>query len=44
MYRAVIEAGEGLREAGRTRFERSAEPDFSMLDVPAITPERIGSA
>ena len=39
MYRAVIEAGEGLRAAGRTRFERRADPDFSMLDVPAITPD-----
>lgn len=39
MYRAVIEAGEGLRAAGRTRFERPAEPDFSMLDVPVIAPD-----
>lgn len=39
MYRSIIEAGEGLRAAGRTRLERRAEPDFSMLDVPPITPD-----
>lgn len=39
MYRAVIEVGEGLRAAGRTRLERCAEPDCSMLDVPPITPD-----
>ena len=39
MYCAMIEAGEGLRAADRTRFERLAEPDFSMLEVPEITPD-----
>jgi hypothetical protein len=39
MYRAVIEAGTGLRAAGRTRFARCAEADYSMLEVPAITPD-----
>lgn len=39
MYRAAIEAGEALRAAGRTRFEQCVNPDFSMLDVPAIAPD-----
>ena len=39
MYRAVIEAGQGLRASGRTRFERCAHPDYTMLEVPAITPD-----
>ncbi len=39
MYRAVIEAGEGLRASGRTRFGRREDPDFSMLELPRITPD-----
>jgi hypothetical protein len=39
MYRAMIEAGEGLRAAGRTHFERPADLEFSMLGVPPITPD-----
>ena len=39
LYRAVIEAGTGLRAAGRTRFQRREAADYSMLDVPAISPD-----
>jgi len=39
MYRLIIDAGERLRSSGRFRCERRASIDFSMLDVPAITPD-----
>lgn len=39
MYRLIIDAGEKLRASNRTRLERNAAVDFSMLDVPAITPD-----
>lgn len=39
MYRLVIDAGESLRRAGRTRCDRRAAIDFSMLEVPAISPD-----
>jgi hypothetical protein len=38
MYRLIIDAGERLRAAGRFRCERRASPDFTMLEVPRITP------
>lgn len=39
IYRLIIDAGERLRAAGRFRCERRACLDFSMLDVPDITPD-----
>lgn len=39
MYRLIIAAGERLRAAGRSSFEHRAPIDFSMLEVPAITPD-----
>jgi len=39
MYRLIIDAGEMLRRAGRTRCDRRAALDFSMLEVPAISPD-----
>lgn len=39
MYRVIIEVGERLRASGRFRCERRAPVDFSMLDVPDITPD-----
>jgi uncharacterized protein DUF6999 len=39
MYRLVIEAGERLRAAGMHCCDRRGPLDFSMLDVPAITPD-----
>ena len=39
MYRLVIDAGEMLLAAGRTRCDRRAALDFSMLEVPAISPD-----
>lgn len=39
MYRLIIAAGEGLRAAGRSSFEHRATLDFSMLELPAITPD-----
>jgi hypothetical protein len=40
MYRLIIETGERLRAAGRFRCERRARPDFTMLELPRIEPER----
>jgi hypothetical protein len=39
MYRLIIDAGESLRAAGRARCNRRSAPDFSMLEVPAISPD-----
>ncbi len=39
MYRLIIEVGESLQRAGRTRCDRRAALDFSMLEVPAISPD-----
>lgn len=39
MYRLVIDVGESLQRAGRTRCDRRAALDFSMLEVPAISPD-----
>lgn len=39
MYRLIIDLGESLQRAGRTRCDRQAAPDFSMLEVPAISPD-----
>ena len=39
MYRLIIDAGEKLRASGRFRCERRASIDFSLLDVPDITPD-----
>jgi hypothetical protein len=39
MYRLIIDVGESLRRAGRIRCDRRAAPDFSMLEVPAISPD-----
>jgi len=39
MYRLVIDVGTGLRGVGRARCARQAVPDYSMLAVPAITPD-----
>jgi hypothetical protein len=40
MYRLIIETGERLRAAGTFRCERRSAPDFTMLEVPRIEPER----
>lgn len=40
MYRLIIETGERLRAAGAFRCERRAAPDFTMLQLPRIEPER----
>jgi hypothetical protein len=39
MYRLIIDVGERLRAEGKFRCDRLAQPDFSMLDVPEITPD-----
>lgn len=39
MYRLVIDVGEKLRASGKFRCDRRASLDFSMLDVPNITPD-----
>lgn len=39
MYRLIIDAGEKLRASGGFRCDRRTSPDFSMLDVPVITPD-----
>ena len=39
MYRLIIDVGESLQRAGGTRCDRRAAPDFSMLEVPAISPD-----
>jgi hypothetical protein len=39
MYRLIIDAGEKLRASGRFRFDKCDSPDFSMLDVPDISPD-----
>jgi hypothetical protein len=39
MYRLIIDVGESLRRAGRIRCDWRAAPDFSMLEVPAISPD-----
>lgn len=39
MYRLIIDTGERLRASGRYKCERRASLDFSMLDVPDITPD-----
>jgi uncharacterized protein DUF6999 len=39
MYRLIIDTGERLRASGRTRLERRASLDFSMLDVPGVRPD-----
>lgn len=39
MYRLIIDAGERLRASGRTRCEPPATLDFSMLALPAISPD-----
>ncbi|MEX2150462.1 MAG: hypothetical protein WD793_09595 [Steroidobacteraceae bacterium] len=39
MYRLIIDVGESLRRAGRARCDRRAAIDFSMLEVPAISPD-----
>jgi uncharacterized protein DUF6999 len=39
MYRLIIDAGEKLRASGKLKCDRRASLDFSMLDVPNITPD-----
>ena len=39
MYRLIIDAGEKLRASGRARCDRRVVLDFSMLEVPAISPD-----
>lgn len=39
MYQLIIDVGEKLRESGKTRCGQRASLDFSMLDVPEITPD-----
>jgi len=39
MYRLIIDAGEKLRASGKFKFDQRAPLDFSMLDVPGITPD-----
>jgi hypothetical protein len=40
MYRAIIDVGRELRSRGRFRFDTLASPDFSMLELPDIEPDR----
>lgn len=39
MYQWAIDAGAKLRARGQFRYEKCASPDFSMLEVPAISPD-----
>jgi hypothetical protein len=39
MYRLIIDTGEKLRASGKFKCDKHARPDFSMLDVPDITPD-----
>ena len=39
MYRLIIDTGEKLRASGKFRCDKRACLDFSMLDVPDITPD-----
>ncbi|MDP9200013.1 MAG: hypothetical protein M3O07_12465 [Pseudomonadota bacterium] len=39
MYRLIVDVGESLKRTGRTRCDRRAALDFSMLEVPAISPD-----
>ena len=39
MYQLIIDAGERLRASGRFKCDRREPLDFSMLDVPKITPD-----
>lgn len=39
MYRLIIDAGEKLRASGKFKFDQRASVDFSMLEVPDITPD-----
>ena len=42
MYRLIIAAGEKLRASGKFKCDKRASLDFSMLDVPKITPDDEG--
>ncbi len=39
MYRLIIDIGERLRAAGKHRCDRRDRLDFSMMDIPFITPD-----